>query len=55
MSGRPDAALTPDWSPGENHDPKLLTLPMWRRRPEPHVGWWTRWTTSPQRPDGVYS
>ena len=53
-NGRPDAALTPEWMPGPYNQPYPLKLPVWRRWPWPHVGWWTRWKTAPVQPGGVY-
>ena len=36
LSGDPDEDLTPDWSPGEFHEPYGIPLPWWRLFPQPH-------------------
>lgn len=44
-SGAPDASLTPEWFPGQFHDPASLYLPDWRAMPEPRIGPWSTWKT----------
>lgn len=42
MRRAPADTLTPEWFPGQYHDPATLSLPMWRRWPDPQPVWITK-------------